>query len=584
MKKEIITKSLLVAFIALLISGIISAAILENQYNSSKRDEMVELLNTMSTINRGNEDYTSFAKRLSSMTTDKMRVTLIERDGKVLGDNEANAATMENHSNRPEVKAALQTGYGTSERKSKTLGRSLLYAAKRLPDGTILRLAVSLSQLYDHLWTLLPALLIGTLLALLITPLLMARLLGGIIRPFSDVADTLQSINNGSYGLAIQESSYSELQPIVSEINALSYTIAQTLRDLTSERKRVDFLLNNMNEGLIVLDSSLRILTINSSALSFFGASGDMKGQNLLHLIHLPKIIEAATLACENGEHSFFDLPTADGKILQIFFNPVLHDIHFYDDEEEHGGAIMLVTDVTTVRKTDQIRSDFVANASHELKTPLTSIKGFAELMESGIITDPEKVAKYLKIIRTETERMIELINDILKISELESISADNMRAHVSIRSIAQKVADSLALYSSEKNVSIQVTGDVGTYEANPDRITQLLLNLIDNAIKYNVDGGKVDINVSERIDGVTVRVSDTGIGIPPEAQSRIFERFYRVDKSRSRKMGGTGLGLSIVKHIVSLYKGTIRLESKVGEGTSIEIFLPSEANDVLNR
>jgi two-component system phosphate regulon sensor histidine kinase PhoR len=228
------------------------------------------------------------------------------------------------------------------------------------------------------------------------------------------------------------------------------------------------------------------------------------------------------------------------------------------------------------VRRTEQIRSEFVANASHELKTPLTAIKGFAELIRSGMIKNPQKESEYLSLICSETERMIDLINDILHLSELESISEDTGESNVSLLAIAEKVRESLSIQAEGKDVTVTVSGDAGILNANPDRLTQLVLNLLDNAIKYNRSGGSVSVIVRQLRNAVTLTVSDTGIGIPPEAKDRVFERFYRVDKSRSRKIGGTGLGLSIVKHIVSLYHGRIDLKSEVGKGTVIEVTIPS--------
>jgi two-component system phosphate regulon sensor histidine kinase PhoR len=281
-------------------------------------------------------------------------------------------------------------------------------------------------------------------------------------------------------------------------------------------------------------------------------------------------MIDAAQQAVGAGTHSAFDIRMADGeRVLQAIVSPA------GSRTAAGGGAIVLITDVTAVRRAEQIRSDFVANASHELKTPLTSIKGFAELMESGIISDPQQSAKCLEHIRKETDRMIGLIDDILKLSELESVVSDTGRSRVGLKLIAQRAADSLDIQAREKGVSVDVTGSTGMLSANPDRMFEVVLNLVDNAIKYNRPGGKVGVDISETDSEVTLRVADTGVGIPEESKERIFERFYRVDKSRSRREGGTGLGLAIVKHITELYKGHITLDSKLGEGTTVTVVLP---------
>jgi two-component system phosphate regulon sensor histidine kinase PhoR len=284
----------------------------------------------------------------------------------------------------------------------------------------------------------------------------------------------------------------------------------------------------------------------------------------------LPSIAEALRQVTASGEPTSMDIKSPDGqKTLQIHMSAV------NDENEKTDGAIMLITDVTTVRLAEQIRSEFVANASHELKTPLTSIKGFSELIDTGIISDPGKAREYLEHIRIETERMIGLINDILKLSELESTTTDSGKVQVSLKLIAQKVCDSLVNQISRKGVTVTVEGEIGSIEANPEHMEQMVLNLVDNAVKYNRPGGFVKVKVEQNTENVCIKVSDSGVGIPKESRDRVFERFYRVDKSRSRKLGGTGLGLSIVKHIVGLYKGSISLESEEGVGTTIGITLP---------
>ncbi len=572
MKRAFIVRSLLVAFAALVISGILSAYIMQQQYLDVRKNEMHELLNVISATENVS-DYGALAKKMAKIAPDSLRVTFVAPDGTVLGDSDADPGKMENHKDRPEVQAAMRTGYGEDVRHSATVGIDMLYSAKKLPDGNVARISANVKSLYAHVWSLLPGLLTGIVLALAVTPLLAWRLSKGVEKPFGEVAASLGSINAGGYGSDIPGPEYSELAPIVEEINELSHKIADTLAERTAERLRISYLLDNMNEGLVVLDRSQKILIANRSARSFFGAAENPVGSNLLRLTHIPRIVEAADRTAENGRPETFDFTSDDeSRILQLFVSPVTGG----ENAEADGGVILLATDVTAVRRAEQIRSEFVANASHELKTPLTSIKGFAELMESGIVTDPQKTAEYLSLIRSETERMIVLINDILRLSELESIAEDTGRTRVSMLAVAHRVAESLAVQAAGKNVTVTVSGDDGIVNANADRMTQLVLNLLDNAVKYNRNGGSVAVTVEQRVGSVALKVTDTGVGIPPEATDRVFERFYRVDKSRSRKMGGTGLGLSIVKHIVGLYRGKISLESKVGEGTTVEVTLPS--------
>ncbi|MFT9076106.1 sensor histidine kinase [Ethanoligenens sp.] len=361
--------------------------------------------------------------------------------------------------------------------------------------------------------------------------------------------------------------------PGQARVGELLMQISQASEKVHSERARADDMLNNMNEGLVALDNALTIVVMNKRAAEFF-KSGDenMLGQNLLHLTHMPRLIEAATQTIATGQADSFDWEDTERRLtLQISISAVNGIV-----AEKSNGVILLITDVTAVRRTEQIRSEFVANASHELKTPLTAIKGFVELMEADIITEPEQVKEYLGRIQKETERMIELINDILHLSELESVNADVGFTTVSMKLTAQRAVESVALSAHKRNITVEVKGDMGTLRANPDRMTQLALNLIDNAVKYNKPDGRVQVEISSKDGNVLFCVSDTGVGIPPDSTQRIFERFYRVDKGRSRRQGGTGLGLSIVKHIVGLYRGHIEIESAVGKGTTITVILPA--------
>ncbi len=572
MKRAFFVRSLLVAVAALAISVFVSAFVLQHQYLENRKAEMKELLSVMS-VSASTSDYGSLAKKLAGLSSNSMRITFIAPDGTVKGDSAADPDTMENHRNRPEVKAAIQWGYGDDVRHSDTIGIDMLYAAKRLPGDMVIRASVTIESIYAHLWSLVPGLLIGVLLALAVIPFLAWKLADGIVRPFEEVAASLRNINGGGYGTELCKPAYQELGPIVRQINELSHRISGALAELTAERGRISYLLDNMNEGLVVLDGAQHILLINRSACAFFGASKKLNGENLLCLTHTPRIMEAVRNASENGKHDSFDFDPPDGgKTLQLFISPVPGE-----NGSISGGVTLLVNDVTAMRKTEQIRAEFVANASHELKTPLTAIKGFAELIQSGMVDDPRKKSKYLSLICSETDRMIVLISDILRLSELESLSEDTGKSSVSLLAVAQKVRESLALEANENHVAVTVSGDAGVLTANPDRLTQMLLNLLDNAIKYNHTGGSASVVVRQMPNAVAVTVSDTGIGIPPEAKDRVFERFYRVDKSRSRKIGGTGLGLSIVKHIAGLYHGEIHLKSAVDKGTSIEIIFPTE-------
>lgn len=469
----------------------------------------------------------------------------------------------------PEVTAARSSGYGEDVTSRGVFGGAVVAVAGRLSDGTVVRYYTSVPGGGFTLWSILPGLIITAIIAVGYA----FRLVTNISFIFKGAANTLERAGNEG-GVTVNPAPdtlmYPDLADDARELARVATQVSRKVKELYVENKRIDYLLNNMNEGLVVFDRDMGILVINRSAADFFGAGEEMKGQNVLRLTHAPSIADALHGVMQSGSPSAVDIKTPDGqKTLQILMSAV------HDEEENTDGAIMLISDVTAIRLAEQIRSEFVANASHELKTPLTSIKGFSELIETGIVNDPEKAHGFLEHIRTETERMIGLINDILKLSEIEATAHDTGLVQLSLKLLAQKVCGSLVNQINLKGVDVTVTGDIGTMEANPDHVEQMLLNLVDNAVKYNVQGGSVNVDIKQSPGTVAVTVSDTGVGIPKEARQRVFERFYRVDKSRSRKLGGTGLGLSIVKHIVELYKGKIDLESEPGRGTAITITFP---------
>ncbi len=360
--------------------------------------------------------------------------------------------------------------------------------------------------------------------------------------------------------------------PNQEQIKRLLTRIYLKRKEARAESARAAEMLDNMSEGLVALDHNTSILIMNKQSAYFFDSEDEnLRGQNLLRLTRLPRLLQSVSATIKTGKSDRLDWEDdVRGMIMQISVSAVKSLHH-----KEENGVILLITDVTAVRRMEKIRSEFVANASHELKTPLTAIRGFVELMETDIITDPDQIKDYLHRIHKETERMIELISDILHLSELEAVNMDTGYTTVSMKIIAQRAAESVALIAEKQNIRLHIEGDVGMLNANPDRMTQLALNLIDNAVKYNKPGGKVEISVHSKEQKVIFQVQDTGVGIPTESKQRVFERFYRVDKGRSRSQGGTGLGLSIVKHIVGLYKGHISIESEVGIGTTITVTLP---------
>lgn len=547
MKRTVIAENLMIVLLAVVVTWVVTAFLFQNVLIDAKRSDLKSVLCLV-------QQYPNPQSVTNEQKNLLPQIEFIE-PGKADGT--------------PEVLQAEKTGYGEHSDSYNILSDSTVAVAGKLSNGTIIRVH---GIVPGSGYTLL-SILVAVLVAVVLIVRQASRIVTNIDFVFKGAAMTLERAGNEG-GVTVNPApetlQYVDLIDSAHELAKISTQVSLKVKELYIENKRIDYLLNNMNEGLVVFDRDMRILVINRSASRFFDAVGEMKGKNVLRLTHMPAIADALQGVTQSGEPAAVDIRNPDGKkTLQILMSAV------HDEEENTDGAIMLISDVTEIRLAEQIRSEFVANASHELKTPLTSIKGFSELIDTGIINDPEKAHGYLEHIRTETERMIGLIGDILKLSELEATSHDTGMVQLSMKLIAQKVCGSLYNQINMKNVSVKVTGDIGSMEANPDHMEQMLLNLVDNAVKYNKPGGSVTVEVTQSEETVSVKVSDTGVGIPKESQQRVFERFYRVDKSRSRKLGGTGLGLSIVKHIVGLYNGKIKLESETGQGTSIEIILP---------
>ncbi|HAN44111.1 MAG TPA: hypothetical protein DCP97_01835 [Ruminococcaceae bacterium] len=570
MKRAIILRTALLSLLAVIIASIVTSFIFQtnevNQVSDYLSETLSILIKTCQT-----ESYSQTAKKMSEVSGG-YRITIIADDGAVLADSHFNSVEMENHANRPEVIYAAKSGFGRAIRMSDTFKGYMIYVAVKSENATY-RIATPIKHMYSFWVDQIPAILIGIVASLLITPLLASRFADGITKPLSDAVDSLADISNGS-STQICSPKYEELEPFVAAINSLTRSISKSMAQLNYQQQKTKYLLDNMDSGLILIDSNLRILLLNNAAKDFFEQTGEFAGKNLIHLIHAPSIISAAEKATAQNISSLFDfdLTQRTGRMLTFHITPIAGD---WVNSDIKSGAVILITDSTQTKNTEKIRSEFFANASHELKTPITSIKGFSELLASGVVSDKEKVEDYLLRIRDEADRMTDMIDDILRITTLESGKNTGSLDDISLRELCIDIVKSLEPQINEKNIDISIEGDA-EITAVPDDMRQLLRNLIDNAIKYNIDNGKVKITFMQSSANCSIVVSDTGIGIPKEYQSRVFERFYRVDKARSKQISGTGLGLSIVKHIVSKYNGSISLSSEVDKGTEITVAIAS--------
>ncbi|MEI6578090.1 MAG: ATP-binding protein [Eubacteriales bacterium] len=568
MKKAIFLRLISVSTLTVLIFSVVLSLMLQGRYEKDLRQNMLTTLSAAVLSADRTTVPKILAERLSAACAG-IRITIILPDGTVSADTATSELPLENYYNLPEVIQARATGKGYFQRHSSTLGENYLYVTLRSPEKTIYRAAQPVQGLGPRLQQLMPATLTGLALAILFSFIVASRTAASVIKPIEKVSAEIMKIREGDYSVKLKDPEYEELSPLTSSINSLVRGIVSTLENLEGEKEKLGFVLDNMKQGLVVIDSNLKILLCNNAAKSLFNNTGHFTGKPLLHLTHNPKIVTAVENSIKSGVSTIFNIPV--DYFEKVYSVSVNHVSASWVD----NGSIIILTDVTQSSKMEQMRSEFVANASHELKTPITSISGFAELLASGIVTDDAQFKDYLQRIVDESTRITALLEDILKLASLENTVALLKREPVDLLDCAGQAVKALMPQAEAGKVSIAVSGDKTVLSADPTDMRHLISNLIENAIKYNKVGGSVKVHITSAGETAQISVADTGIGIPEKDIPRIFERFYRVDKGRSRSVGGTGLGLSIVKHIVALYSGDIQVKSKIDDGTEIIVSFP---------
>ena len=504
------------------------------------------------------------------------RITVIDSKGNVLGESQTNFHNMENHLGRKEVQQAIQGKTGEDVRFSATLKMNFLYiAVPSIHEGIIIRVSVPLVQLNridSQIWLYC---LLGIFAGLLLTTLLALGFTSSITKPVRELTYAAKNISGGNYSKRVSIKTRDEFGALAATFNEMAGELDKTMADLKDKNMKFDSIVNSMTNSFVAVDANLRIILINSIASRFFGINQEeIIGCKLIEVIRSHQINEILqqVIADNSSSVSEISIGMPEEGIFRVYASP----IRSVDNVNANSGGIITIHDITAVKKLEQIRTDFVSNVTHELKTPLTSIRGFVETLRSGAVNDADVTAKFLEIIDIEAERLTMLINDILQLSEIENRVSDTNISVNKLSEIIAEVVSILQVSADKKGVELVMEADDSIYiKANRDRIKQMFINLIDNAINYNVENGTVRITATKADARINITVADTGIGIAQQHLSRIFERFYRVDKGRSRNMGGTGLGLSIVKHIVNLYDGDIRVESEPGKGTEFILHLP---------
>ena len=491
---------------------------------------------------------------LKQLESDQYRITWLRADGAVLYDTRADAESMENHAQRQEVQQALATGEGESSRYSDTLLQKTVYYAKRLPDGTVLRLSAIRVTTGVLVLNMLQPILLVLAAALILSGVLASRLARRITEP----------LNRLDLEHPLENDTYEELAPLLRRMEHQRRQIDRQMDELRRRSEEFEQITGSMSEGLVLLDEAGVILSINPAARRLLDAAENCVGQDLLTVDRDVALSDALRQAAERGHSEFRG--QRNGREYQF-------DVTRIQSEGRTAGTVLLVFDVTERAFAERNRREFTANVSHELKTPLQGIIGSAELLENGLVKQ-EDVPRFIGHIRSEAQRLVTLIGDIIRLSQLDE--GEPMPAEpVELLALAREAAESLQSAAAARNVTITVEGELVALTGVRRLLYEIVFNLCDNAIKYNTDGGRVQVTVTKENETAAVTVRDTGIGIPPDQQDRVFERFYRVDKSHSKASGGTGLGLSIVKHAVQYHHGAIHLQSEVGRGTEIRVTFP---------
>ena len=546
MTKKIFQSIFTVALVVLLSSIAIATSFLYDYYNNSQVKRLkAELALVADTVNEIGIEY------FESFNSTVFRFTLIDTDGTVLYDTQANAKEMENHGDREEVEEAFKDGKGSSARSSSTLTEKKFYEAVLLDNGDVLRISVSQLTVGALVLGMLPAISAIILIAAIVATALSHTMAKKITEPLMRLDMEHPSENN----------TYEELTPILTKLHKQRNQIKKHMEALRRKSDEFEQIVSSMNEGLVLLDEHGMVLSMNNAAKKIFSVKKDIEDSDFL-LVDRTRKMNKAIWSALDGNHSEYT-EERNGSEYQFNINPIQSDGKVL-------GAVILAFDITDRAFAERNRKEFTANVTHELKTPLQSIIGSAELLENGLVR-PEDTSRFVGNIRKEATRLVSLINDIIRLSQLDE-KHEPATETVELIEVANEVIDVLASSAAKKNVELCVDGEQQTIFGVRRYIYEIIYNLCDNAIRYNTDGGKVDIMIGKDDGHVALTVKDTGIGIAPEHHSRIFERFYRVDKSHSKETGGTGLGLSIVKHAVAYHSGKMTLDSEPGKGTTVKI------------
>ena len=539
----------LVVITTLMTSLLITGVIYREFYHRMQQEIRNEAFFLATGYNQhGQLDFSGMADQGNSS-----RITWVAKDGTVLYDNRAKAASMENHGNRPEIAAALESGTGEAVHLSETLGAQTFYRAVRLYDGTVLRVSATINSVYKAVLDLIPYIILILLPVLLLTMTIANLLTKKIIVP----------LNNLNLEQPLANEVYDELSPLLSRMAKQNEEIGHQFKKLREKQEEFNAITENIREGIVVLNSKGRILSLNKSAAAIFGVSVTSNLNKHISTMNRSIALQKAVDAAMGGQ-LYEDTFSKGQNTFHLLASPV-------QDDDLVRGIILFIWDITDKQNAEKMRREFSANVSHELKTPLTSILGYAELIKNGMVA-PEDLALAAERIYNEANHLISLIEDTIQLSRLDEKNVPLPFEEIDLLALAQDAAERLAPLAEQKQITLSVSGEKAIISGVRPILEEMVYNLCDNAIKYNKEQGTVDVKVGASAEQVRLTVADDGLGIPLEHQSRIFERFYRVDKSHSRDTGGTGLGLSIVKHSAEFHNARLELSSTPGKGTTVAV------------
>lgn len=563
MKRQINKRIILVVVFSFMLFLLGSTFIVRNYYNKITEFHLNHYINQIEYDYEEGESYQDIRTKYTSGDS-TLRITFVDAGGVVLFD--THAEDLDNHADRPEIQNP-----GTAEiRWSDTLNQRMMYLAHELDDGIILRIALPISSILPFLNDAIGLTIVLSVAIIVFVSLLSMVLTRRLINPLTDIQTNLKEVYEGNYKEIMPVKDHPELNGIINEINSLNKKISDTITSLNKEKRKTSFLLDHMNQGLAVLDHEKSIMLVNAKLAELFSFSRTNIGNHYSFLIRDSRIRRAVEAVYQNQSTK-----TVVADIDDRFFSVVVS--YLESDWSDDDVVLLSFSDITMMKRIEKVKRDFFVNASHELKSPLTSIMGAAELIDRKMVKDKQSVEDLARRILQESNRMNRLVMDMLNLSKYEEHDLPESETDVSVKTVANDVLDTLMPLAEKQAISLHFQAEAVTYHAKKEDLRQLIKNLVENAIQYNEQGGHVWVSLSGEDDHVTIEVADDGIGIPKNDRNRIFERFYRVDKARSKKTGGTGLGLSIVKHIVLSYHGKIDLSSEEGQGTSIIVSLPKK-------